>query len=105
MCVYNKIHKLFLGKWLFFLCLQVKGVMISLIEGQGNQSTDAYVELLLGETNLKGKSLLVVEDMVMMAVKGGNDLFSSFKVLSSSLYSLQYCDDLPLLFIPSFRKL
>lgn len=51
---------------------QVKGVMISLIEGQGNQSTDAYVELLLGETNLKGKSLLVVEDLVMMAVKGGN---------------------------------
>lgn len=47
-------------------------MMISLIEGQGNQSTDAYVELLLGETNLKGKSLLVIEDLVMLAVKGGN---------------------------------
>lgn len=44
---------------------------MSLIEGQGNQSTDAYIELLLGEANLKGKSLLVVEDMVMLAVKGG----------------------------------
>jgi uncharacterized membrane protein YkgB len=46
--------------------------MISLIEGQGSQSPDAYVELLLNEPALNGKALLVIEDLIMVAVHGGN---------------------------------
>jgi hypothetical protein len=45
--------------------------MITLIEGQGGQSTDAYVELLMSEPTLNGKPLLVIEDLIMLAVHGG----------------------------------
>jgi hypothetical protein len=45
--------------------------MITLIEGQGNQSPDAYVELLMSEPTLNGKPLLVIEDLIMIAVHGG----------------------------------
>jgi hypothetical protein len=45
--------------------------MITLIEGQGSQSPDAYVELLISEPALNGKSLVVIEDLIMLAVHGG----------------------------------
>jgi hypothetical protein len=45
--------------------------MITLIEGQGGQSPDAYVELLMSEPTLNGKPLMVIEDLIMLAVHGG----------------------------------
>nr|CAD7445310.1 unnamed protein product [Timema bartmani] len=50
---------------------QVEAVMVSLIEGQGSQSPDAYVQLLLSEAALVGKALLVIEDLIVFAVHGG----------------------------------
>lgn len=50
---------------------QVEAVMISLTEGQGSQSPDTYVELLMSEPALNGKALLVIEDLIMLAVHGG----------------------------------
>jgi hypothetical protein len=47
--------------------------MISLIEGEGSQSPDAYVELLLSEPKLNGKALLIIEDLIMLAVHGGKE--------------------------------
>lgn len=50
---------------------QVEAVMISLTEGQGSQSPDTYVELLMSEPALDGKAMLVIEDLIMLAVHGG----------------------------------
>jgi hypothetical protein len=47
--------------------------MISLTEGQGSQSPDTYVELLMSEPALNGKALLVIEDLIMLAVHGGTE--------------------------------
>nr|CAD7433662.1 unnamed protein product [Timema monikensis] len=49
---------------------EVEAVMVSLTEGQGSQSPDAYVQLLLDEPALDGKALLVLEDLIVFAVHG-----------------------------------
>lgn len=48
-------------------------MMISLTEGQGSQSPNAYVELLLSEPALNGKAVFVIEDLVIVSVHGGKE--------------------------------
>jgi len=65
--------------------------MLSLLDGHGAQSPDAYVELLLSEDCLSGKSLLVVEDLVMLAVSGGKiNFLLLLQVLSNPYSSCHY---------------
>ncbi|XP_012256500.2 transmembrane and coiled-coil domain-containing protein 4-like isoform X2 [Athalia rosae] len=50
---------------------RVEPVMIFLSEGQSGQSHNTYIALLLEESNLKGKTILVVQDLVLLAVHNG----------------------------------
>ncbi|XP_049845968.1 transmembrane and coiled-coil domain-containing protein 4-like isoform X2 [Schistocerca gregaria] len=50
---------------------QVESVMILMIEGKCSQKADAYVDLLLNEERLHGNALPVVQDLIVLAVRGG----------------------------------
>ncbi|XP_012286477.1 transmembrane and coiled-coil domain-containing protein 4 isoform X2 [Orussus abietinus] len=50
---------------------RIKPVMITLATGQSTQSVNPYVTLLLEEPNLAGKTILVIQDMVLLAVNEG----------------------------------
>lgn len=56
--------------------VQVESVMFSLLHGEGSQSPDAYIDLLLSETGLAGRAVLVIEDLLYLAVRGGNHQFN-----------------------------
>jgi len=57
------------------LFLQVNDVMQSLVEGQGNQSYLAYVELLLAEPEIKANPIIIIQDMVLFGIKTGLNIF------------------------------
>ena len=65
-------------------------MMISLTEGQGSQSPDTYVELLMSEPALNGKALLVIEDLIMLAVHGGMEQHGMSYITESKGHSLMY---------------
>ncbi|XP_046621386.1 transmembrane and coiled-coil domain-containing protein 4-like isoform X1 [Neodiprion virginianus] len=46
-------------------------VMMYLSEGKSEQSQEPYIALLMEEPNLKGKTILVVQDLVLLAVRNG----------------------------------
>lgn len=46
--------------------------MLMLVEGTSGQTTELYVNLLLEETSLSGKAILVIEDAVLFAVRKGD---------------------------------
>lgn len=50
---------------------QVESVMMLMIEGKCSQKADAYVDLLLNEEQLHGNALPVVQDLIVLAVRGG----------------------------------
>ncbi|XP_069674733.1 transmembrane and coiled-coil domain-containing protein 4-like isoform X1 [Periplaneta americana] len=79
---------------------QVEGVMLSLIEGQGNQSPGAYIELLLSEPPLNGKAVLVIEDLIMLAVHGG-EYDARMRVLIRHIAKML---DVPLDFVDLFEE-
>lgn len=58
--------------------------MVFLSEGESGQSQDAYITLLMEEPNLKGKTILVVQDLVLLAVHNGK--YSSYHQTLSVLY-------------------
>lgn len=45
--------------------------MVSLLDGQGSQSPDAYRDLLLHEPAVAGKAVVLIEDLLYLAVRGG----------------------------------
>jgi uncharacterized membrane protein YkgB len=64
--------------------------MISLTEGQGSQSPDTYVELLMSEPALNGKALFVIEDLIMLAVHGGMEQQGVSYVTERKRHSLMH---------------
>jgi uncharacterized membrane protein YkgB len=62
--------------------------MISLTEGEGSQSPETYVELLMTEPALDGKAMLVIEDLIMLAVHGGMVLHGMSYITESKGHSL-----------------
>jgi hypothetical protein len=62
--------------------------MISLTEGEGSQSPDTYVELLMSEPELNGKAVLVIEDLIMLAVHGGTEHREMSYITESNRHSL-----------------
>lgn len=46
-----------------------------LLSGECTQRPDAYIALLLKEDNLSGNGFPVVQDLVHLSVRGGNDLY------------------------------
>lgn len=50
-------------------------VMLMLLRGNSNQSEEMYVNILLEEPTLKGKSILVLQDYVRLAVQEGIQLY------------------------------
>ncbi|XP_065343645.1 transmembrane and coiled-coil domain-containing protein 4-like [Cloeon dipterum] len=50
---------------------QVNGAMESLVEGQGSQTYQAYVELLLVEPPIKANPVIIIQDMVLFGIKTG----------------------------------
>jgi hypothetical protein len=59
---------------MYFLASQVNDVMQSLVEGQGNQSYQAYVELLLAEAEIKANPIVIIQDMVLFGIKTGKSI-------------------------------
>lgn len=51
--------------------LQVKPVMIGLLDGHGSQSSDCYISLLSEEPAISGKPALLIEDLLHFAVSEG----------------------------------
>jgi len=62
--------------------------MASLTEGEGSQTPDTYVELLMSEPALDGKALLVIEDLIMLAVHGGMEQYGMSYIHESKEHSL-----------------
>lgn len=46
-------------------------MMQKLVEGQGSQSYQAYVEFLLAETEIKSNPIVIIQDMVLFGIKTG----------------------------------
>ena len=59
---------------------KVKPVMFSLAEGQNNQTQEPYIALLMQEPILKGKVIIIVHHIVLLAVQTGNYLFYKYLV-------------------------
>lgn len=66
-------------------------VMLFLSEGNSQQTQDAYIAMLLEEPCLKGKVILVVQDLVLMAVQNGKYriVFLSYSFISIAHVFLQ----------------
>ncbi|XP_059481329.1 transmembrane and coiled-coil domain-containing protein 4-like [Neocloeon triangulifer] len=54
------------------LPLQVNDAMKSLVEGQGSQTYQAYVELLLAEPQIQANPVIIIQDMVLFGIKSGH---------------------------------
>lgn len=53
---------------------KMKSVMTLLMEGNSVHSEEPYISLLNEEANLKGKPILVIQDLVLFAINKGTSL-------------------------------
>ena len=56
----------------------IKTVMLVLVEGESGQDPELYVDLLLKEPTLANKAILVVQDVVLFAVRKGKKIWQNF---------------------------
>lgn len=59
-------------------------MMQKLVEGQGSQSYQTYVEFLLAETQIKCNPIVIIQDMVLFGIKTGIVLLQIYYLLISA---------------------
>lgn len=60
---------------------RVETVMLVLVEGKSGQTPDLYINLLMEESGLAGKPIIIIQDAVLFAVRKGNEKTHFYKFL------------------------